>query len=117
MEEEKYSLVMESVKKMLDVKKIRTFEDFTTKPLPKQAEAGTPVFAEAIAFGEAVDYSSNPGMENIKAYEKELLAYATEKVAAIDRVRIVGKADDKVSVLSFVIDGIEPNKIEESLDK
>jgi cysteine desulfurase/selenocysteine lyase len=56
-------------------------------------------------------------MENIEIYEKELLAYATEKVSAIDRVRIIGKARDKVSVLSFVIDGIEPNKIEESLDK
>ena len=94
-----------------------TFEDFTTKPLPKQAEAGTPAFAEAIAFGEAVDYWSNLGMENIAAYEKELVAYATEKISAIDRVRIIGKAKDKVSVLSFVIDGIEPNKIEESLDK
>jgi cysteine desulfurase/selenocysteine lyase len=67
-----------------------TFEDFETKPLPKQAEAGTPAFAEAIAFGEAVDYWSNLGMENIAAYEKELLAYATEKVSAIDRVRIIG---------------------------
>jgi cysteine desulfurase/selenocysteine lyase len=46
-----------------------------------------------------------------------LLAYATEKVSALDRVRIIGTADDKISVLSFVIDGIEPNKIEESLDK
>src|SRR5215211_8107143 len=56
-------------------------------------------------------------MENITAYEKELVEYATEKVSAIDRVKIIGTADDKVSVLSFVIDGIEPNKIEESLDK
>jgi cysteine desulfurase/selenocysteine lyase len=94
-----------------------TFEDFTTKPLPKKVEAGTPAFAEAIAFGEAVNYWSNLGMENIEVYEKELVAYATEKVSAIDRVRIVGKARDKVSVLSFVIDGIEPNKIEESLDQ
>jgi cysteine desulfurase/selenocysteine lyase len=94
-----------------------TFEDFTSKPLPKQAEAEAPAFAEAITFGEAVDYWSSLGLENIATYEKELLAYATEKVSAIDRVRIIEKADDKVSVLSFIIDGIEPNKIEESLDQ
>ncbi|HEX8370782.1 MAG TPA: SufS family cysteine desulfurase [Pyrinomonadaceae bacterium] len=94
-----------------------TFEDFETKPLPKKIEAGTPSFAEAIAYGAAVDYWSNLGLENIAEYEKELLAYATEKVRAIDRVKIIGEAQDKISVLSFTIDGIEPNKIEETLDK
>src|SRR4029453_6733216 len=80
-------------------------------------EAGTPAIASQIGLGSAIDYLDSIGREQAAAHEAELLRYATEKLSAIEGVRIVGTAREKASVLSFVIDEIHPHDIGTILDK
>jgi cysteine desulfurase/selenocysteine lyase len=94
-----------------------TFEKTTYNKLPFKFEAGTPNVAGAIAWGTAIEYLNGLGMDNIEAYEHELLAYATEKVSAIPGVRLIGRARKKAGVLSFVIEGIHPHDIGTVLDQ
>ena len=93
-----------------------TFEKTTYNKLPYKFEAGTPAIAEAIGLGAAVDYLQGIGMAAIEAYEADLLAYGTEILSQIDRVRLIGTAADKAGVLSFVIEGIHPHDIGTILD-
>ncbi len=83
-----------------------TFEKTTYNDLPYKFEAGTPNIADVIAARTAIDYIDGLGKENIAAYEHELLVYATEKLSQIQGLRIIGQAREKVSVISFVLDGI-----------
>lgn len=83
-----------------------SFEETTFNELPFKFEAGTPNYVGAIGLAAAINYVSEIGLDNIAAYEKELLTYATEKLKSIDGVRIIGTADKKISVLSFIIDNI-----------
>lgn len=83
-----------------------TFEKTTYNDLPYKFEAGTPSIADVIAVKTAIEYMENLGTENIAAHEHELLTYATEQLSDINGVRIVGQAKEKISVLSFVLDGI-----------
>jgi cysteine desulfurase/selenocysteine lyase len=94
-----------------------TFEKTTYNEIPYKFEAGTPNIADVIAVKNAIDYVNELGKENIAAYEDELLAYATEKLEEIEGLRIVGKAKEKVSVISFVIEGIHPQDIGIMLDQ
>ncbi len=94
-----------------------TFEKTLYNKLPFKFEAGTPDVAGAIGLGAAIEYLNAIGMENIARHEHELLAYATQKVAAIPGVTLIGKAKEKASVLSFVIDGIHPHDIGTILDQ
>jgi cysteine desulfurase/selenocysteine lyase len=94
-----------------------TFEKTTYNKLPFKFEAGTPNVAGAIAWGTAIEYLNGLGMDNIEAYEQELLAYATEKISAIPGVRLIGTARKKAGVLSFVIEGIHPHDIGTVLDQ
>lgn len=94
-----------------------SFEKTTYAGLPHKFEAGTPNICGGIAFGAAIDYLNTVGMENIAAYEMELLEYATEKLLAIDGLRIYGTAGEKTSVISFNIEGIHPYDIGAILDK
>ena len=75
---------------------------------PLRFEAGTPNIEGGIGLAVALDYINALGLENIAAYEHELLAHATEKLSAIDNLRIIGTAKEKASVISFVVDGIHP---------
>lgn len=93
-----------------------TFEKTTFNELPHKFEAGTPNIGGAIGLGEAIDYVQKIGIENIAAHEKELLDYATEAVAEIPSLKIIGTAKEKVSVLSFVLDDIHPHDIGTMLD-
>src|SRR5205807_9509738 len=86
-----------------------TFEKTVYNKLPFKFEAGTPNVAGAIALGAAMEYLNRLGMDNIAAYEHELLAYATEKISAIPGVRLIGTARERAGVLSFVIEGIHPH--------
>jgi cysteine desulfurase/selenocysteine lyase len=94
-----------------------TFEKTTYAELPNKMEAGTPAIASQIGLGAAIDYLNSIGREQASAYEHELLRYATERVSAIEGVRIIGTAKRKASVLSFVIDGIHPHDIGTILDQ
>ena len=89
-----------------DMVDIVTFEKTTYNELPLKFEAGTPMIAEAIALGTAIDYLESIGLDHILAYENELLAYATEQMEAIEHLRIVGTAREKGAIISFVIPGI-----------
>ena len=88
-----------------------TFEKTTYNVIPHKFEAGTPPIAAAIGLGAAVDYLTEIGMDNIAAWEHELLAYATGQLEALPGVRIVGTAADKASVLSFTIAGVHPHDV------
>jgi cysteine desulfurase/selenocysteine lyase len=94
-----------------------SFEKTTYNKLPYKFEAGTPDIAGAIGLHAALQYLNELGMDNIAAHEDALLAYATEAVAAIPGVRLIGTADHKVGVLSFVLDGVHPHDIGTILDQ
>jgi cysteine desulfurase / selenocysteine lyase len=100
-----------------DMIKTVTFEKTTYAELPNKLEAGTPAIASQIGLGAAIDYLNSIGREQAAAYEAELLRYATERVSAIEGVRIIGTAKNKASVLSFVIDDIHPHDIGTILDQ
>ena len=100
-----------------DMIKTVTFEKTIYADLPNRLEAGTPAIASQIGLGAAIDYLSSIGREQAAAHEAELLRYATERVSAIEGVRIVGTAKEKASVLSFVIDDIHPHDIGTILDQ
>ncbi len=94
-----------------------TFEKTTYNDLPYKFEAGTPDIAGGIGLGAAIDYVNHIGIENIEAYEHELLVYATEKISRIPGLRIIGTAREKAAVISFVIEGIHPHDIGTVLDR
>ena len=94
-----------------------TFEKTTYNELPYKFEAGTPNIADVVASKAALDYVSKLGKDNIRAYENELLTYATNLFSDIPGMRIVGQAKDKVSVLSFVMEGIHHQDIGVLLDQ
>ncbi len=94
-----------------------SFEKTTYNVLPYKFEAGTPHIAGAIGMGRAIQYLENIGLDNIAAYEYELLDYATELIGGISGVRLIGTAKQKASVLSFVIGDIHPHDIGTILDQ
>ncbi|WP_283777930.1 aminotransferase class V-fold PLP-dependent enzyme [Flagellimonas spongiicola] len=94
-----------------------TFEKTTYADLPHKFEAGTPNICGGIAFGTALDYLNEIGMEAIANYEDNLISYATEQLLAIEGLKIYGTADNKTSVISFNIEGIHPYDIGTILDK
>ena len=98
---------------------IRTvsFEKTTYAGLPEKFEAGTPAIAAGIGLGAAIDYLNSIDFEAAAKYEHELLEYATEKLSAIEGVRIIGTAREKASVLSFTIENVHPHDIGTILDQ
>ncbi|MDA7810032.1 cysteine desulfurase [Flavobacteriaceae bacterium] len=94
-----------------------TFEKTTYAELPHKFEAGTPNISGAIAFGVAIDYLNELGLENIHKYESSLLDYATEKLKSITNLKIYGESENKTSVISFNIEGIHAYDIGTLLDK
>jgi len=93
-----------------------TFEKTTYNALPFKFEAGTPNIAGTIGLGAALDYVSALGLENIAAHEDELLSYATEAVSEIEGLRIIGTAQEKAGILTFVMDQAHPLDIGTMLD-
>ena len=85
-----------------------TFEKTTYNDLPFKFEAGTPSVGDVIGLRKAIEYIQNIGLENIASYENNLLAYATEKLAAIDGMRFIGEAAHKTGVISFLVGNIHP---------
>ncbi|MEZ7901368.1 MAG: cysteine desulfurase/selenocysteine lyase [Flavobacteriales bacterium] len=100
-----------------DMIKTVTFEKTTYNELPHKFEAGTPNIAGGIGIGAAIDYVNSIGFEFIKKQEKELLHYATQELRKINGLKIIGEAEHKTSVISFVVDGVHPFDIGVILDK
>ena len=100
-----------------DMIKTVTFEKTTYNDLPYKLEAGTPHIEGGIGLGRAIQYLESIGLDNIAAYENELLDYATELIGGIKGIRIIGTAKQKASVLSFLIDDIHPHDIGTILDQ
>lgn len=94
-----------------------SFEKTLYNNLPYKFEAGTPNIAGVIGLGAAINYLESIGLDNIAAYETELLNYATEKVNEIKELTIIGRAKKKASVLSFVLDNIHPHDIGTLIDR
>jgi cysteine desulfurase/selenocysteine lyase len=93
-----------------------SFDTFTPNELPYKFEAGTPNIADVIAFKAAIDFINTTGKQAIAQHEQELLTYATTQLAAISGLRIIGKAKEKASVLSFIIAGVHPQDLGIILD-
>ena len=93
-----------------------TLQGSTWAPLPAKFEAGTPMIAEVMGLGCALDYVDGVGLQRIGAREADLLSHATDRLRAIHGLRLVGTARDKAAVLGFVLDGVHPHDIGTILD-
>lgn len=93
------------------------FAQTTYNDLPFKFEAGTPNIEAGICLAHAIDYISALGLDNIAAYEHDLLEYATQQLLTIPSLRVVGTAREKSSVISFLLDGAHPYDVGVILDK
>jgi cysteine desulfurase / selenocysteine lyase len=94
-----------------------TFEKTTYQPSPARFEAGTGNIADAVGLGAALDYVSEIGMENIAAYEHDLLNYGTAKLLTVPGLRLIGTAAEKASVMSFVLDDVRTEDVGVALNQ
>ena len=88
-----------------------TFEKTTYRDAPARFEAGTPAIVEAAGLATAIDYIVGLGLENIANHENMLLTYATERLAQIEGLQIIGQAANKAPIISFELDGIHAHDI------
>ena len=93
-----------------------TFEGTTYNQIPYKFEAGTPNIADMIAFKAAFEFLEELGKENIAAHEQQILEAATQKFQSIKGIKLIGTAKEKVSVLSFGLEGVHPFDIGLMLD-
>jgi cysteine desulfurase/selenocysteine lyase len=92
--------------------------EFKVNDLPYKFEAGTPAIAEAIGLGAAVDYLTSIGMDAIAGHERELIAYALERLEEVPGVRVYGPpAEKKGGVAAFTLEGVHPHDIAQVLDR
>jgi cysteine desulfurase/selenocysteine lyase len=94
-----------------------TFERSTYAAIPDKFEAGTPAIASQIGLGAAIDYLNSIDRAAAHAHERELLAYATERLSSIEGVRVIGTAREKASVLAFVLGDVHPHDVGTILDQ
>jgi cysteine desulfurase/selenocysteine lyase len=94
-----------------------TFEKTLYNVLPYKFEAGTPNIAGAVGLAAALDYLTAIGLDTVAAHERELLAYGTAALAGVPGLTLIGRAAQKASVLSFVIDGIHPHDVGTVVDR
>jgi cysteine desulfurase/selenocysteine lyase len=93
------------------------FEHTTFHGPPTRFEAGTGNIADAVGLGAAIDYVEGIGLERIAQYEHDLLVYATHGLRTVPGLRLIGTAAEKASVLSFVLDGHEPEAVGRALNE
>jgi cysteine desulfurase/selenocysteine lyase len=94
-----------------------TQDDITYADPPHRFEAGTPPIVQAIGLGEAVEYMMSIGTEAIMAHEKQLLDYATQRLSALNSMRLFGTAPNKGSILSFEMRGVHAHDISTIIDR
>jgi cysteine desulfurase/selenocysteine lyase len=100
-----------------DMIKEVTLEKTTYNSLPHKFEAGTPHIAGGIGLGTAFEFLNSLDMKAVEAHEKELLDYATQQLKTIEGIQFYGEATEKVSVISFLIEGTHPYDVGTLLDK
>ncbi len=93
-----------------------SFDKTTFNDLPYKYEAGTPNIADVVAFKAALDFVDQVGREDIRRHEEELLQYATAKLEQVPGLRIIGRAKEKVSLVSFVVEKVHPQDLGILLD-
>jgi len=94
-----------------------TFESTTYNTLPAKFEAGTPNIEGGIGLGAAIEWASAIGLERVAEAENALLAYATDAIGSVPGVRIIGTAEEKAGIVSFVMEGIHPHDIGTIVDQ
>ncbi|MEA2659173.1 MAG: cysteine desulfurase / selenocysteine lyase [Candidatus Binatota bacterium] len=100
-----------------DMISLVTFEKTHYNVLPYKFEAGTPNIAGGIGLGAAIDYLDGLNWQQVEAHERQLLSYATDELSKIDAVRIIGTAEEKAGVVSFVIDHVHAHDVGTILDQ
>ncbi len=93
-------------------------EGSTYAPPPHRFEAGTPPIAQAVGLGAAVDYLTGLGMDAVHAHEREITAYALQRLAQVDGLRLIGPSEavDKGGAIAFTLDGVHPHDVMTLLD-
>jgi len=94
-----------------------TFAKTTFAPIPAKFEAGTPHIAGAIGLGAAIDYLAGLDRDALATHEQDLLGYATDQLAALPGVRLIGTAAHKASVVSFVVEGVHAHDVGTIVDR
>lgn len=94
-----------------------SFEHISFAEHPQKFEAGTPNIAGALGLKRALEYIESIGLDRIHAYEKSLHDYAINKLSDFKDVKIIGNASEKLSIISFVIDGIHPHDVSSIFDR
>ncbi len=94
-----------------------TFEKSVFKDAPHRFEAGTPAIVEAIGLGAAIDYVESLGRDNIAAHESGILAYATRRLGEVPGLTVIGRARDKASIISFVMESAHAHDIGTIVDR
>jgi len=93
-----------------------SFEGTDYNDIPYRFEAGTPNIEGAIGLAAALDYLSDLGMDNIDRYERDLCAYAHSRLTQISGLTLIGDAEDRGSILSFILEGIHPHDVGTIMD-
>jgi cysteine desulfurase/selenocysteine lyase len=93
------------------------FEETTYQGIPHKFEAGTPDIAGVIGLGAAIDYVNAVGLDAITAHEQDLLRYASEQLARLPGLRLIGTAREKAAVISFVLEGVHAHDVGTILDQ
>ena len=94
-----------------------SFDGYTPRPPPHKFEAGEPAFSEVAAWDPAIEYWQAIGMEQIAAYERDLAAYAAFRLGELGVERVLGDPAERISIVSFVVEGHKPGKLEKQLDR
>lgn len=94
-----------------------TMDNVTYGEPPHRFEAGTPPIVQAIGLGAALDYMTSIGMDAILAHEMDLLDYATDRLAEINSLKIIGTTKKKGSIISFIVDGAHPHDVSTVIDR
>jgi cysteine desulfurase/selenocysteine lyase len=86
---------------------------------PHRFEAGTPMIAQAVGLGAAIDYVTELGLDDIAAHEHELVGYALPRLQAIEGLRVIGPTtgESRGATISFVLDGVHPHDVAQLLDE
>ena len=93
-----------------------SFDGTTYNDLPYKFEAGTPNISGVIGLGAAIDYLQSVGMQRVAEHEGLLLEYLMRRLGEIDGIRLIGTAEEKASVQSFMVDDIHPHDLGTILD-